>query len=161
MLGELSNKVWVYEVEYPKKGRTDIGLKHIQTIWTGVGEKGVAVPSEVTAPVTNHFVVSIRNDNSYTWQGKSSDAIVTFEIDRCTETLSILNLSPSGGKRTRNFSINKNGSLIAVGNQYTVPGRLVAFKRDAESGVYDWENPLSIWATSEAIEDGGSLFMMV
>lgn len=63
----------------------------------------------------------------------ASDTLVNFSIDGDTGALTQLQEVPSGGIGPRQFSINKAGTLVAVGAQSD--GRVVLIERDPETGM--------------------------
>lgn len=65
------------------------------------------------------------------FQKESSDSLSTFRI-LDDGTLSLVQIAPSGGYLPRQFSLNKKGDKIAVGNQ--VPSTVVVWQRDVRSG---------------------------
>jgi len=63
-----------------------------------------------------------------------SDTLQSWKIDDCTGELSFVQLAPAGGSFPRQFSVNKNGTLAAVGLQ--MDGRVVIIKRNVEDGTF-------------------------
>lgn len=63
----------------------------------------------------------------------TSDPIFTFEIDHASGKLARVQQFPAGGSFPRQFSINGDGSLVAVGLQND--GRVVVIGRDVETGL--------------------------
>lgn len=61
-----------------------------------------------------------------------SDPIMTFTIDHDTGALDLIQTFPAGGMIPRHFSLNKAGTLAAVGLQGD--GRVVIIDRDVETG---------------------------
>jgi 6-phosphogluconolactonase (cycloisomerase 2 family) len=61
-----------------------------------------------------------------------SDPIMTFTVDHDTGALDLIQTFPAGGMIPRHFSINKAGTLLAVGLQGD--GRVVIIDRDVETG---------------------------
>jgi 6-phosphogluconolactonase (cycloisomerase 2 family) len=62
-----------------------------------------------------------------------SDTLHTWVIDHATGKLSLKQIAPSGGSYPRQFSINKNGDMVAVGLQ--MDGRVVVIERDVMDGT--------------------------
>lgn len=60
-----------------------------------------------------------------------SDSLVTFRPSKSGK-LELVGLTPSGGLHPRHFSLNKDGSRIAVANQ--VSKNVVVWSRDTKSG---------------------------
>jgi 6-phosphogluconolactonase (cycloisomerase 2 family) len=63
-----------------------------------------------------------------------SDTLQTWSIDQSTGKLTFKQLAPSGGSYPRQFSINKNGTLAAVGLQEDA--RVVIVSRNVTTGLY-------------------------
>lgn len=61
-----------------------------------------------------------------------SDPLISFAIDCETGSLELLQEFPAGGRIPRQFSVNKDGTLVAVGLQ--ADGRVVVIERDPETG---------------------------
>jgi 6-phosphogluconolactonase (cycloisomerase 2 family) len=61
-----------------------------------------------------------------------SDTLQSWAIDGSTGKLTFDQLAPAGGSFPRQFSVNKDGSLAAVGLQYD--SRVVVIERDVASG---------------------------
>ncbi|KAI1106930.1 putative isomerase YbhE [Jackrogersella minutella] len=129
-VGELTNSLHGFEVSYEENGT--LGFKQ-------------------------HLVLSTRNDGRSSYQGEPSDTIASYTVDFETGDLSLIGLTASGGRWPQSFAISKDGKLIAVGNQYSVPGRLVVFVRDPETGVIDDRGPLATWTTNITLQDGESI----
>lgn len=163
VLGELTNSLLGFEVLY--EGDSRIGFRQFykgSTFQTGFGDaSGVVLPSEIAHPEPNHLVLSVRNDNRQRYQGQESDTIITYEVDLGNGSLRLLGMTASGGKWPRSFAVSKDGTMIAVGNQYSQPGTLYVFSRNAETGVIDDEVALAEWTTDVALNDGGSISMIL
>ena len=61
-----------------------------------------------------------------------SDTLINFGLDGETGSLSVVQEVPCGGSFPRQFSMNKAGTLLAVGLQND--GRVVLIERDAQTG---------------------------
>lgn len=61
-----------------------------------------------------------------------SDTLQSWAIDGCTGSLTFEQLAPAGGFFPRQFSVNKDGSLAAVGLQYD--SRVVVIERNVANG---------------------------
>lgn len=79
----------------------------------------------------NQFSIPNFNPNNKTQV--PSDILVTFSVDQATGALKFLQKFPAGGRVPRHFSINKAGTLVAVGLQDD--GRVVIIDRDPASGM--------------------------
>lgn len=62
---------------------------------------------------------------------EDSDSISTFKIND-DASLSLVQVSSSGGYLPRQFSLNRGGTKVAVGHQGS--GTVVVWERDVESG---------------------------
>ena len=62
-----------------------------------------------------------------------SDPLITFAIDKTTGILSHLQTRAAGGINPRQFSFNRDGTLIGLGLQDD--GRAVVIQRDPSSGL--------------------------
>lgn len=65
-----------------------------------------------------------------------SDALITWTIDHATGNLYNAQRSPAGGMNPRQFSVNKAGTLAAVGLQDD--GRVVIIERKADGSFGDF-----------------------
>jgi len=63
-----------------------------------------------------------------------SDTLQSWAIDESTGKLAFKQLAPAGGSFPRQFSVNKNGTLAAVGLQYD--SRVVVIERKVEDGTF-------------------------
>ncbi|OAA47629.1 Lactonase, 7-bladed beta propeller [Metarhizium rileyi] len=141
LVTELSSSIIGYEVAYPSGS---IGFKELFNIGAHGADKPVsktAYASEVVvSPDAKFLLVSSRGDNSLTIPNFdpnnstsiTSDPIINFSIDGKTGKLSVIQETASGGRFPRHFSVNKAGTLVAVGLQKD--SRVVLIKRDPQSG---------------------------
>ncbi|KAG8169451.1 hypothetical protein KVR01_000196 [Diaporthe batatas] len=166
VLGELTASLFGFEVIYRDVER-DFELQPIykDSIFqdgfsNGLGLE-ISIPAEIALAESNHLILSSRNDSRSLYQGEASDTLVTYEVDLDSGGLSLVQLAPSGGKWPRSFSVSADGTLIAVGNQYSVPGRLSIFSRDPLTGIISDDKALATWTTSVALPDGGSWSMVL
>jgi 6-phosphogluconolactonase (cycloisomerase 2 family) len=63
-----------------------------------------------------------------------SDTLQSWKIDHGTGRLEFHQLAPAGGRFPRQFSVNRDGTLAAVGLQHD--GRVVIVQRDVENGTF-------------------------
>lgn len=110
---------------------------------------------------SNSDILSSRNDSKSIYQGEVSDTLVTYEVDLESGDLRLVQLSASGGKWPRSFSVSADGILIAVGNQYSTPGKISIFSRDPITGIISDEKALAEWTSNVALPDGGSWSMVL
>lgn len=166
VLGELTASLFGFEVIYHDNDR-DLQLQPIYKdsvfqdgFSDGLGLE-ISIPSEIALAENNHLILSSRNHSRSVYQGEASDTLVTYEVDLDTGGLKLVQLAASGGKWPRSFSVSADGTLIAVGNQYSVPGRMSIFSRDPLTGVIRDDKALVTWTTSVALPDGGSWSMVL
>jgi 6-phosphogluconolactonase (cycloisomerase 2 family) len=76
-------------------------------------------------------IFNISNPDASNSTAIMSDSIVTFKPTKDGK-LEFLDLSPSGGISPRHFSLNQDGSMIAIANQMTK--NIVVYSRDLQSG---------------------------
>lgn len=107
------------------------------------------------------MILSSRNDSKSNYRGEVSDTLVTYEVDLDSGELRLLQFSASGGKWPRSFSVSADGMLIAVGNQYSTPGKISVFSRDPITGIISDDSALAEWTTTVALPDGGSWSMVL
>lgn len=160
VLGELTNSLHGFEVLYEEDGTLGFRQFYNDSAYqTGFGDaSGVALPSEIAiAEDGKHLVLSTRDDGRSLYQGEASDTIVSYSVDFETGSLSLIGLTASGGLWPRTFAISKDGTLFAVANQYSVPGRLIVFPRDPETGIINDQRPLATWTTDITLPDGQSI----
>ncbi|KAG5994383.1 hypothetical protein E4U43_003242, partial [Claviceps pusilla] len=91
-------------------------------------------------PDAKYLIVSSRNESTFSipnFDPKNStrivsDSLINFSLDGKTGTLTRLQHVASGGRFPRQFSINREGTLLAVGLQND--GRVVLINRDVHTG---------------------------
>ncbi|KAM3074609.1 hypothetical protein ACMFMG_008039 [Clarireedia jacksonii] len=136
LVEELGNTVTSYRVtysEYPK------GINFTQLERTSIyGNYSVpagAAPAaaEVVATPDHKFILT-SSRNLTTLTTPPSDTLQTWTITP-NGTLSFTQLFPSGGDFPRQFSLNKAGTLAAVGLQRS--GRVVIISRDVKTGLFE------------------------
>ncbi|KAL1856440.1 hypothetical protein Daus18300_010707 [Diaporthe australafricana] len=166
VLGELTSSLLGFEVIYHDSAG-DLEFKSIykdSVFQTGFQDGlglTVSIPAEIALAEQNHLILSSRNDTKSVYQGEPSDTLVTYEIDLDSGGLKLAQLSASGGTWPRSFSVSADGTLIAVVNQYSIPGRITVFSRDPSTGVINDEKALAVWTTYVALPDGGSWSMVL
>lgn len=166
VLGELTSSLFGFEVLY-HDGAGDLDLKPIykdSVFQTGFREGlglDVSIPAEISLAGRNHLILSSRNDTRSVYQGEVSDTLVTYEVDLDSGGLRLVQISASGGKWPRSFSVSADGTLIAVGNQYSTPGRISVFSRDPGTGIISDEKAVAEWTSDVSLPDGGSWSMVL
>lgn len=166
VLGELTSSLFGFEVIYDGTVG-DLEFKPVykdNVFQTGFSEGlglTFSIPSEILLAEHNHLILSSRNDTNSVYQGEASDTLVTYEVDLESGGLRLVQLAASGGEWPRSFSVTADGTLIAVGNQYSTPGRILIFRRDPSTGIIDDEKALAEWTSTVALPDGGSWSMVL
>lgn len=166
VLGELTSSLFGFEVIYDDNaGNLEFNPIYKDSVFQTGFRDGlgldISIPAEISLAEHSHLVLSSRNDTKSVYQGEPSDTLVTYEADLDSGGLQLVQLSASGGKWPRSFSVSADGTLIAVGNQYSIPGRISVFSRDPSTGVIDDEKALAVWTSDVALPDGGSWSMVL
>ena len=146
LVTELSNELFSYKVEYlPNWG--GLSFKQISSASTYGGIKalefaGNAASEIAIAPNAQSLLVSNRNATYFAGLRNpdpnnatliASDTFATFAINPpVTDELKFQALSPAGGSFPRHFTMNKEGSLVAVALQNS--GRVVIYERCVTTG---------------------------
>ncbi|KAI5799333.1 Lactonase, 7-bladed beta-propeller-domain-containing protein [Peziza echinospora] len=148
LIGELSNELIVYDVEYGYHGtggQPTIAFHQKQIL--SVYPEGFSIPEGSTAAELvisddgKFLYTSNRGDKSFKIgaDAQPSDSFSVFSITPGSTTpLAYLYHSPCGGIGPRHFTLNKDllgpdsGDFITVSNQGS--SNVVIFKRDADSG---------------------------
>jgi 6-phosphogluconolactonase (cycloisomerase 2 family) len=98
---------------------------------------GAAAAEVLVSPDGKYLLTSSRNDSLFALPNFNpanatkipSDSLQVWSIDPATGALAFLQLAPAGGRFPRQFSLNRNGTLAAVGLQ--MDGRVVVMEREA------------------------------
>ncbi|PHH74129.1 hypothetical protein CDD82_5093 [Ophiocordyceps australis] len=144
LVNELSNTIDGFRVTY--SGHDAIHMEPIFTMGTHGGKEGVesnhVFASEIVISPDKRFViVSSRNESALSIPNFDasdppplvSDPLINFRIDPQSGALHLLQDNvPAGGRFPRHFSLNRDGSLLAVGLQ--LDSRVAFIQRDAASG---------------------------
>lgn len=80
----------------------------------------------------NESTLSIPEFDSKNGTEVISDPLINFSIDAKTGSLTEIQQVPCGGRFPRQFSINRAGTLLAVGQQSDA--RIVLINRDPDTG---------------------------
>ncbi|KAF6840847.1 extracellular aldonolactonase [Colletotrichum plurivorum] len=142
LIAELSNTITAYDVVY-RENKTLAFAEVYSGSTYGAGNTAPAGASGAEiwiSPDGKFLTVSSRNDSAFsitnpdTNEGAQipSDSLNSFSINAKTGELTLLQKFPAGGRIPRQFSVNKAGSLVAVGLQSD--SRVVIISRDATSG---------------------------
>jgi 6-phosphogluconolactonase (cycloisomerase 2 family) len=161
LVGELAGNVTAYKVSYGdgSKGMSFQELASYKTLKPGEsfppnpdGQSKTA-PAEIQVTVSSALcrfaddanipqpdgrtlVVSNRNDTTF-GTDPENDSVVSYKISLADGTLTEQPLVPAYGAFPRQFTINKAGTLLAMGLQNS--GNMVVLKRNWTSGLFDQE----------------------
>jgi 6-phosphogluconolactonase (cycloisomerase 2 family) len=142
LVSELGNTLASYKVTYGEKE-----LSFTEVFDSGIyGPRatpvGAAAAEAVLAPDHRFLLTSSRNATLFEIPNFDpsnstkipSDTLQVWKIDSETGKLAFDQLAPAGGSYPRQFSVNKNGTLAAVGLQ--MDSRVVIIERDVEDGRF-------------------------
>ncbi|KAG5920882.1 hypothetical protein E4U53_003859 [Claviceps sorghi] len=141
LVNELANTIIGYRVTYAGARIHFKELFHMGTHGANNAvPKGAAVAEIAVSPDASHVIVSSRNESALSipnFDSKNStrivsDSLINFSIDHETGRLTRTQKVACGGRFPRHFSINRAGTLLAVGQQSD--GRVVLINRDAKTG---------------------------
>lgn len=143
LLSELANSITGYEVLYNKNNTLSFSQVYLSSSH-GIGNtvpSGAAAAEILLSPDSRFLIISSRNESSLTIPNFDatnstnirSDPLILYAIDHQNGNLTLLQEFPAGGVSPRQFSINKAGTLLAVGLE--VEGRVVVIERDPTTGL--------------------------
>ena len=104
--------------------------------------EGAAAAEALLSPDKKYLLTSSRNTTLFEIPNFNpaiatkipSDALQVWKIDQETGKLAFEQSAPAGGSFPRHFSVNKKGTLVAVGLQ--LDERVVIVERDVASGEF-------------------------
>ncbi|KAI9833341.1 MAG: hypothetical protein M1819_003736 [Sarea resinae] len=140
VITELANTVTAYSVTYLEDGELAFAKVYTtSTFGSKVAPVGAAAAEIAISPDNRFLLLSNRNDSSFPFEQdgtmestvERSDSLAQYRI-RPDGTLDFLGLHAAGGSFPRQFSINKDGSLIAVALQRS--SRVVVLDRNVKTG---------------------------
>ncbi|KAB8356321.1 hypothetical protein FH972_023905 [Carpinus fangiana] len=126
---ELSNKLLGYRVSYNDTGISFEQVEATNTFGGGDIPANAAAAEIAVTPDQKFLIVSNRMDASF----DGSDSLATFK-PAADGSLEFVELYPVGGLTPRQFSINGDGSLVAVGLQGSSKVNLL--QRDLSTGKF-------------------------
>ncbi|PSS10799.1 hypothetical protein M430DRAFT_108136 [Amorphotheca resinae ATCC 22711] len=142
LVSELGNTVTSYRVLY---GSDSLSFEELSS--SGIyGDRktpeGAAAAAALLTPDDKYLLTSSRNATLFqipSFEPDSStlipsDTLQSWKIDHGTGRLEFHQLAPAGGRFPRQFSVNRDGTLAAVGLQHD--GRVVIVQRDVENGTF-------------------------
>ncbi|KAJ9199627.1 hypothetical protein DTO166G4_5646 [Paecilomyces variotii] len=128
VVGELGNKVTAYSVSYDMQSDC-LGFNETQALYPY--PNGTALPSSATVAEIRleqpYLYISIRSDHAF----PPNDSLATLSLNT-TGAVSFQRLSSSFGTVPRTFAINKQGDLVAIGNQAS--SNVAIVQRDPHTG---------------------------
>lgn len=142
LISELANSLASYNVSYGTTGLSFTQTGLMGTYGNRTTPAGAAAAEAILSPDHRFLLTSSRNATIFTIKNFDahnstripSDTLQTWAINEDTGKLTFKQLSPSGGFYPRQFSVNKNGTLAAVGLQSD--SRVVIVSRDTKTGLY-------------------------
>jgi 6-phosphogluconolactonase (cycloisomerase 2 family) len=150
VIHEKSSKIVGYEVGYLEHGGLTFSeIVDVSTYGDHPIPSGPTYASEIAISPDNNFLIAanrngtifeIDNPDSGNSTKVPSDSLVTFKL-LSDGRLSLIQLARSGGVYPRHFSMNKDGSLIAVANQQTKNVNI--YSRNLETGSINDEKAIA------------------
>ncbi|PVH82062.1 3-carboxymuconate cyclase-like protein-like protein [Cadophora sp. DSE1049] len=142
LISELSNTIASYKVTYGEKSLSFEEVFVSGTYGPTATPAGAAAAEALISPDRKFLLTSSRNATLFDIDNFDpsnstkipSDTLQTWAIDNATGKLSFTQLAPAGGRFPRQFSLNKAGTLAAVGLQSD--SRVVIVQRDVTSGKF-------------------------
>ncbi|KAK5111865.1 hypothetical protein LTR62_004597 [Meristemomyces frigidus] len=139
LVAELASSVTGYAVSYlPNGGGLTFSEIYVSSTYGMLNLPEGNAPAEIAVSPDNRFLlISNRNNTSFSLPQTNgsaikSDSFSTFQFNE-DGTLIFHQLWPSGGSYPRQFSVDKTGSLVAVGHQYDQ--NIVILERDVATGL--------------------------
>lgn len=145
---ELKNTITTYKVNYECEGLTFDQVDEVSTYGPNTIAPASAAAAEIATSPDNKFImVSNRQNPTLDVQSPEpgvitkikSDSLATFKLEESGK-LTFVELHASGGLNPRHFSLNSNGTMVAVANQ--VPKMVVIWVRNATTGKLS-EKPMA------------------
>ncbi|KAH8674608.1 Lactonase, 7-bladed beta-propeller-domain-containing protein [Tricladium varicosporioides] len=135
--GELSQVVYSYKLHYTHRGLSWTKVDSITALGNGNEQAAQTAPtSEIAISPDHRFIVVSNRDISFPqstkYGTKNTDTISTFSIN-ADGTLELVQLAPSGGWSPRQFSLNRDGTLLTAGHQNNKS--VILWGRDTDSGM--------------------------
>ena len=119
VVDELDSTLAVFEVEY-----TNFHFTHLQTVST--------LPEGYDGPTWAADIHVHPNGKLVYASNRAHDSLAAFSIDQVTGKVTLLSVTPSGGKTPRNFTIDPTGKWLLAANQDS--DNVVVFALDPETG---------------------------
>ncbi|KAI4945260.1 hypothetical protein J4E86_009146 [Alternaria arbusti] len=159
---EKSNKIISYKVDYPECGGLEFTEVDEVSTYGNTTLPPVSYASEMILSPDNKFLVAanrngtvfkVDNPDPKNSTQVPSDSLATFK-PTADGRLSFVQLAKSGGYYPRHFNMNKDGSMIAIANQFSK--NVAVYSRNLETGRIEDSKPV---ATAEVLGSGGLMFV--
>ena len=142
LVSELANTVASYKVTYCNDGLTFAEVFESGFYGNMTTPEGAAAAEAILSPDQLFLLTSSRNATLFDIQNFDphnstripSDTLQSWAVDSNSGALSFNQLAPAGGSFTRKFSLNRNGTLVAVGLQDD--SRVVIIEWNIENGRF-------------------------
>ncbi|KAG0652640.1 putative 6-phosphogluconolactonase [Hyphodiscus hymeniophilus] len=142
LVSELANTIVSYKVSYGEKEMAFSPVFESGIYGPKPTPEGAALAEVLLSPDNRYLLTCSRNATLFSIPNFDplnatkipSDTLQVWKIDHETGGLTFEQLAPSGGRYPRQFSVNHDGTLAAVGLQ--LDGRVVIVERDVESGMF-------------------------
>jgi 6-phosphogluconolactonase (cycloisomerase 2 family) len=142
LVSELGNSITGYSVTYGSRSLTFAEIFSSGIYGNQSTPVGAAAAECLLSPDNKYILSSSRNAtlfdipnfNSSNSTLIPSDTLQSWTIDQATGSLTFNQLAPAGGSYPRQFSVNKDGTLAAVGLQESAS--VVIIERDVATGTF-------------------------
>jgi len=134
VVNELGNSVSAYSVSYPSSSSGCLSLTKQQTLsvfapCTSAPSRSQPVKAAEVHVAGNYLYAAVRNDQLV---GSQQDSLVQYNIDASSGAISYATAVNSHSWYPRTFSINKAGTLVAMGGQTS--SNVAILSRDPSTG---------------------------
>jgi 6-phosphogluconolactonase (cycloisomerase 2 family) len=141
LVAESGQTITSYKVTYGNKQLSFDQVYQSNIYGDKLKPDGASAAECYLSPCQNYLLTSTRSDSLFTIDNFDtsnstkipSDSLEVWKIDHATGKLDLQQIAPAGGRVPRQFSLNKNGTLAAVGLQSD--SRVVIIER-REDGTF-------------------------
>lgn len=143
VIHELESRITSYKVKYSTGGIAFEQVDDVSTFGDKPGNTTGSAAAEIVVSPDNQFILgsnrlsprfTVPNPDPTNSTQIPSDSIVTFK-PKPDGKLTFVQLAPSGGLNPRHFSLNKDGSILSVGNGGSFKPSLDLYTRDIKTGM--------------------------
>lgn len=143
VIHELESRITSYKVKYSTSGIAFEEVDDVSSFGANPGNTTGAAAAEIVISPDNKFVLgsnrlsprfTVPNPDPTNSTQIPSDSIVTYQ-PQANGKLKFVQLAPSGGRNPRHFSLNKDGSIISIGNGGSDKPSLDLYTRDVNTGL--------------------------